>query len=510
MSNILYISSEAYPFIKTGGLGDVAGSLPVELLKQSQNVRLLLPAYAEVLGKLDKHKVLTETTYYNLQVRLIETKLPGSKLTVWLVDCPAAFNRPGGPYANEHGQQWHDNALRFAIFCQLATDIALNRFALKWQTEIVHCNDWQSGLVPALLSLHPVRPASIFTIHNLAYQGVFNRQTFEDLHLAESLWNIDGLEYYGNMSFIKAGIAYADKITTVSPNYASEIQHSKFGYGLDGLLSHRSDDLIGILNGIDNKYWNPNTDSYIKQNYNRRSLNKKLLNKTDLQCELSLEENASVPMIGMVSRLVSQKGLEIILQSLPRLLKMPLQIVILGTGETHYEMLLTEWAKEYSNQFKVIIGYDESLAHRIEAAADLYLMPSTFEPCGLNQLYSLRYGTLPVVTNVGGLADTVIDVNTQPGIEANGFVLNNHTASDLSDTVERAINLYENKKLWRELQINAMSCDFSWKNSAGQYTDVYEQVLKQRAPAPEESVSTQITPTSISPLGNDEEKHTRV
>lgn len=481
MSKVLYISSEAFPFIKTGGLGDVAGSLPIELLKKSQDVRLLLPAYAEVLNKVTKSKIVAEVSYYNLNVKIIETKLPGSKLTSWLIDCPAAFNRPGGPYTNEYGQEWHDNAFRFAIFCHVASDIALNRLPLDWQADIVHCNDWQTGLVPALLSLHPERPATVFTIHNLAYQGVFNHQTFVDLQLPEELWHIDGLEYYGNLSFMKAGIAYADKITTVSPSYAKEILQAEFGYGLDGLLKHRSENLNGILNGIDDKHWNPGTDNYIKQKYNRHSLNKKTINKTQLQEELSLKVDKSIPMIGMVSRLVEQKGLEIILQSIPRLLNMPLQIVILGTGETHYEMLLTEWAKEYKHQFKVVIGYDESLAHRIEAASDIYLMPSTFEPCGLNQLYSLRYGTLPVVTPVGGLADTVVDASTNniSNDTANGFVLKEQTATELSSTVQRALALFEQTKIWRHLQSNAMSCDFSWHASAEHYVELYQLMLKE-------------------------------
>ena len=481
MSKILYISSEAFPLIKTGGLGDVAGSLPIELLKKSQDIRLLLPAYPEVLEKITQYKVRAEISYYNLSVKIIETKLPGSKLTVWLVDCPAAFNRPGGPYSNEHGQEWHDNALRFAIFCHVATDISLNRLPLNWQADIVHCNDWQCGLVPALLSLHTERPKTVFTIHNLAYQGVFNYQTFFDLKLPEKLWHIEGVEYYGNMSFIKSGIAYADEITTVSPSYAKEICSPKFGYGLDGLLTHRKNNLTGILNGIDNKCWNPATDKHIKQTYNLRSINKKQINKTELQQELSLKIDVSLPMIGMVSRLVEQKGLEIILQSLPRLLKSPLQFVILGTGETHYEMLLTEWAKEYKDRFKVVIGYDESLAHRIEAASDMYLMPSTFEPCGLNQLYSLRYGTLPIVNPVGGLADTVIDFETKANNLnlATGFVLKEQTTSELSRTVLRAIELHKHKNSWKQLQINAMESDFSWHVSAQRYIELYEMMLEK-------------------------------
>ncbi len=480
MSKILYISSEAFPLIKTGGLADVAGSLPVALLKQSQDVRLLLPAYPEVIKQIKSNKVLTKTCYHNQSVKIIETRLPGSHVIVWLVDCPAAFNRPGGPYTDHHGREWDDNALRFAILCYAAVDIALNKLSLCWKPDVVHCNDWQSGLVPALLSLHAKRPATVFTIHNLAYQGIFNKQTFSDLNLPDKLWHINGLEFYGQLSFIKGGLAYADKITTVSPNYAKEILQPEYSYGLEGLLKHRVNDLSGILNGIDGKRWNPGTDNYLKQKYNRRSLNKKPLNKTALQQELSLPINTSIPLIGMVSRLVEQKGLELILSSLPAILSQPIQLVILGTGESHYELQLSKWASQYPEKLNVVIGYDEALAHRIEAASDMYLMPSIFEPCGLNQLYSLRYGTLPIVTPVGGLADTVIDT-TEKNIAygtANGFVLKEKNSAALLATIKRALAMYQQPGKWHQLQHNAMSGDFSWQTSATQYIRLYQQAIK--------------------------------
>lgn len=481
MNKILYISSEAFPLIKTGGLADVAGSLSAALLKQSQDVRLLLPAYPAVLEKITTSKKIAVSSYYNLPVQIIETRLPGSKVIVWLVDCPPLFNRPGGPYTNKYGQAWHDNALRFAVFCHAAVDIALNKLKLSWQPDIVHCNDWQSGLVPALLSLHANRPATVFTIHNLAYQGIFDQQTFSDLHLPDELWQMSGLEFHGQLSFIKGGLAYADKITTVSPSYAQEILQPEYGYGLDGLLKHRREHLAGILNGIDEKHWNPGTDPYLKQKYNRRSLDKKSHNKTALQQQLSLPVDDSVLMIGMVSRLVEQKGLDIILQSLPTLFTLPVQLVVLGTGETHYEIQLSEWAQRYPDKLKVTIGYNEPLAHMIEAASDVYLMPSIFEPCGLNQLYSLRYGTLPVVTAVGGLADTVSDASEDniKDNSANGFVLKGKSSSALIASIQRALTLYHKPELWRQLQTHAMSGDFSWQTSAGRYITAYQQLLKR-------------------------------
>lgn len=481
MSKVLYVSSEAFPLIKTGGLGDVAGSLPSALLKQSQDVRLLLPAYSDVLQKITKIKILAETAYYDLPVKIIETRLPGTNVIAWLVDCPAVYDRPGGPYTDKLGSPWQDNALRFTILCHAAVDIGLNKLKLNWKPDIVHCNDWQTGLVPALLSLHKRRPATIFTIHNLAYQGVFDQQTFVDLHLPEQLWHMDGLEYYGNMSFIKGGLAYADAITAVSPTYAKEILSPEYSHGLEGLLKHRINVLSGILNGIDEKSWNPGTDNHISQKYNRRSLDKKSLNKTALQNELSLPVDISVPMLGLVSRLVEQKGLEIILQSLEILCKKSVQIVILGTGETHYEIQLKKWEQLYPDKFKVIIGYNESLAHRIEAASDIYLMPSTFEPCGLNQLYSLRYGTLPIVTPVGGLADTIFSANEAniKNMSANGFVLKEKSSSALLTTIENAVKLYQKPEIWRQLQLNAMSGDFSWRSSATTYINLYKKVLKK-------------------------------
>jgi len=482
MSKVLYISSEAFPLIKTGGLADVAGSLPAALLKKKQDVRLLLPAYPEVLSKINKSKIISVSSYYDLPVRIIETRMPGRNLTVWLVDCPAAFNRPGGPYADQHGKAWDDNALRFAVFCYAAVDIALNKLKLGWHPDLVHCNDWQTGLVPALLSLQPKRPATIFTIHNLAYQGIFDKQTFTDLQLPNELWHLSGLEFYNQLSFIKGGLAYADKITTVSPTYAREILQPEFGYGLEGLLNSRSKHLSGILNGIDEKYWNPGTDEHLKHKYNQRCLNKKPLNKTELQKTLALPVDASVLMIGMVSRLIEQKGLDIILQSLTALFTLPIQLVILGTGETHYELQLSKWVQRHPHRIKVIIGYDEPLAHRIEAASDIYLMPSTFEPCGLNQLYSLRYGTLPVVTRVGGLADTVTDAS-EKNIEngtGNGFVLETQTTPALLSAVKRALMLFQKTEVWRQLQINAMRGDFSWQASAERYIALYQQALKKR------------------------------
>ena len=479
MSKILYVSSEAFPLIKTGGLGDVAGSLPRALQKIDQDVRLLLPAYQSVMEKITQSKVISKHYHYGQEIQLLETRLPGTRVKVWLVDCPLAFDRPGNPYVDENGHTWHDNAFRFAVFSQVAVDIAMDRSHLDWQPDVVHCNDWQSALIPALLSEYSERPATVFTIHNMAYQGVFPAQSFFDLALPGNLWGFDGLEFHNNLSFIKGGLVYADRINTVSPTYAREIQTPEFGYGLDGLLSYRQLRLSGITNGIDDDIWNPGADTHIYCKYNRRTLHKKSENKTALQKQLGLPIAADIPMLGMISRLVEQKGLDIVLSSLIEISQWPLQIVILGSGEKYYESALQEWGKQYPNKIKTILGYDETMSHNIEAAADIYLMPSTFEPCGLNQLYSLRYGTLPVVRNVGGLADTVIDT-TEETIEdgsANGFVVTEHTAEALSKGIKRALELYKDKDLWSQLQRNAMGRESSWQKSASEYVSLYTLAL---------------------------------
>ncbi len=482
MNRILYLTSELFPLIKTGGLADVSGSLPDALVKRQQEMRILLPAYPEVMQQVEQPILLASNRYYNQEVQLLETRLPGNGLTVWLVHCPAAFDRPGGPYIDDNGEPWHDNALRFAIFCLVAVDIALSRLDLGWRPDIVHGNDWQSGLVPALLHLHTNRPATVFTIHNLAYQGLFDYQTFLDLNLPARLWHPDGLEFYGQLSFIKGGLAFADRLNTVSPTYAREILQPKFGYGLEGLLRHRRQRLSGILNGIDNRVWNPQEDPHLPAPYGVTNLEQKGVNKTYLQAQLGLPVDGETPLVSMISRLVEQKGLEIILQGMEELLAMPIQLVIVGTGEIHYEIQLTEWASRYPTQMKVVIGYNEPLSHLLEAASDLFLMPSSFEPCGLNQLYSLRYGTLPIVRDVGGLADTVIDANPAQikTRTANGFIIPAQTAPDLLATVRRALDLYRQPDTWHQLQTTAMACDYSWNASAAHYIDLYHQALADR------------------------------
>ena len=475
---ILFAASEAHPLIKTGGLADVAGSLPRALTGLKQQVRLVLPAYGSLLARIDKPREVAAFTVGDHAVRILATVLPGSRVTTWLVDCPPLFDRPGNPYLGPDGQPWPDNALRFFRFAEAVVRIASDNAGLNWQPDIVHSHDWQTGLVSALLSRLPARPATVFTIHNLAYQGLFPWQTFEALRLPGEWWSHHALEFHGQLSFLKGGLVFADRLTTVSPTYAREIQTPEYGYGLDGLLRHRAAVLSGILNGIDVQEWNPGTDPRLAQNYNRRTLGKKAANKAALQAQLGLEKREDVLLIGMVSRLVEQKGVDILLEALDALLLRPVQLAILGSGEARFEQALQAARARHPGRIGLQIGYDETLAHRIEAGADLFLMPSRFEPCGLNQMYSMRYGTPPLVRPVGGLADTVIDAtdeNLAAGT-ATGFHMTGESGAELVATVERALALWRQPERWRRLQDAGMARDFSWRHSAGEYLALYRGI----------------------------------
>ena len=472
---ILFASSEAYPLIKTGGLGDVSGSLPRALLDLKQDVRLIIPAYAEALGQLGKTQRIAEFSEGTYNVTLHEGQLPGSTLTVWLVEATGYFDRPGNPYLDSNGEPWADNAERFALFCRAVTRLALDQVGLDWRPDIVHCNDWQTGLVPALLSLSAQRPATVFTIHNLAYQGLFPAETLHKLGLPPAWWNHHTLEFHNQLSFIKGGLVFADRINTVSASYAQEIQTPEFGNGLDGLLRHRSAALSGILNGIDTQEWDSASDPLLEHHYDSTDLSGKQTNKLALQTALGLPQKADTPLIGLISRLVTQKGIDIILEALPSLMKQPLQFVVLGSGDRTMEEALLSMAKQHPNKLVVTIGYDEILAHRIEAGVDMYLMPSRFEPCGLNQLYSLRYGSVPIVRNVGGLADTVVDTSAKTLSKgtANGFVIDSDDSLAMVKTIKRALRRFRDKAQWRQLQITGMQQDFSWQHSAKEYLSLY-------------------------------------
>ncbi|MBI1424053.1 MAG: glycogen synthase GlgA [Gammaproteobacteria bacterium] len=484
---ILFGASEVYPLIKTGGLADVAGALPHALKKLGHDVHIVLPAYPDVLARLKHPPVLrVEMHVQSHVIGIRQTTLPGTRVPVWLIECPELYGRAGNPYHDQYGEPWHDNALRFAVFSQVITAMAMNRCGLDWQPEIVHCNDWQTGLVPALLAQEAQRPATVFTIHNLAYQGVFDRGTFELLQLDEYFWHYERLEYHNYFSFLKGGLIYADRINTVSPTYAREIQTTEFGYGLQGVLQHRADRLSGIINGIDPEVWNPGTDSYLPHKYNRQHLPGKALNKQALQQQFQLTQDTQTLLLGLVSRLAQQKGIDMLLTILPDLMQRPVQLAIVGSGDKTYEQDLRDAASLYPGKIGVHIGYAEALAHLIEAGADVFLMPSRFEPCGLNQMYSQRYGTLPIVTPVGGLFDSVTDTTAETIAQgtASGFVMPEISETALLQTIDRAITAYAEQESWKALMRSAMKLDHSWAHSAQEYAQLYAQALLDNPPAP--------------------------
>jgi starch synthase len=482
MSKILFVSSEAHPLIKTGGLGDVSGSLPAALKRLRQNVTLLLPAYQQVVARAGKLKAVAELYLpgTTAPVRILEGQMPDSKVKLWLVDAPDCFNRDHGPYQGADGRDWPDNARRFTVFCRAAAELALDRAGLGWRPDVVHCHDWQTGLIPALLARDPARPGTVFTIHNLAYQGLFPWETFAGLELPHDLWHMDAMEFYDHFSFIKGGLVFADWITTVSPTYAEEIRRPELGYGLDGLLNHRADRFSGILNGADYDIWNPAADKLIPKPFTTRSFADKAVNKRALQVRFQLPVVDKVPLLGFVGRMVEQKGIDLVLQLVPRLAEREVQMVVLGNGERRYEEALTQLARRFPRHLGMYVGYDEERSHLVEAGSDIFLMPSRFEPCGLNQIYSLRYGTVPVVHRTGGLADTVVDTvpKTLADGTATGFLFDQSTAESLAEATSRALDLYARPQAWQQLALNGMEQDFSWERSARRYLEIYDRVAR--------------------------------
>jgi starch synthase len=447
------------------------------------DVRLILPAYPsamERVGELDAVASLrlSGTTE---PVEILRGQLPGSEVVVYLVDSAEYFRRPGNPYLQQDGSDWPDNAQRFALFARAIVAVALGQADSDWKPDLVHCNDWQTGLVPALLSEHEPRPATLFSIHNLSYQGLFPAATFAALGLPDSLWSIDGLEFNNMLSFLKGGIAKADWVTTVSPSYAKEICTSKFGCGLEGLLQYRSANLTGILNGMDNQTWNSGSDPHIERGYDVHSLQHKIVNKFALQREQGLPVGSQPLLLGHIGRLVEQKGADLILDSLDTLFQQPIQMVILGSGEKKLEQRLIEAAERYPQQLAIHIGYDERLAHRIEAGADCLLIPSRYEPCGLNQMYSMAYGTIPIAHRTGGLADSIVDLDAQSARDytATGFMFDDDSPEAILHACMRALTHFQSRRIdWWKLVITGMKKDFSWSNSAAKYLELYRRVCK--------------------------------
>jgi len=486
---ILFAASEVYPLIKTGGLADVACYLPIALQELGHDVRIVLPAYRSVVSKVNglRPGKSYRLEHLGITFRLLRGLLPGNGVPVYLVDIPELFDRRGDPYRDPAGQDWQDNARRFAAFSSVIRLLGQGLAGLRWRPEIVHCNDWHTGLAPALLALDRERPVTVFSIHNLAYQGDFSYDIFKSLRLPQQLWSPEALEFYGRCAFIKGGLVYADSIVAVSPTYAAEIMTAEFGYGLEGLLRHRRQVLRGILNGVDYRFWDPRNDPLITQHYWIHSLDDKRINKRHLQQELGLAENEHAVLLAHISRLTWQKGIDLILASIHELMQnSAIQMIVLGSGEAPYEKGLHIAAQSFPGRLSVNLTYDETLSHRIQAGADILLMPSRYEPCGLTQMYSLRYGTIPVVRRTGGLADTISDstpVSLQAGT-ATGFCFNDATSTDFLQASRAAIASYQAGSHWQQIMQTAMLRDFTWKTSAEKYVSVYLDLL-QKQPHPE-------------------------
>jgi len=479
-SRILFVSAEVFPLAKTGGLADVSAALPAALSQQGLDVRLMLPGYPQALDLVEDKRIVAKFNDGLLSGRLIEARMPKSNLVVYLYDGPSLYNRAGSLYQDESGQDWSDNHLRYACLCHAAAQVALGLTPIGWTPDIVHANDWHTGLLPALLSTsNRSKPASVFTIHNMAFQGNFPLAVAEELHLSPELLTPDGMEFHGQLSFLKAGLRFSDHLTTVSPNYAREILTPKYGCGLEGLLQARANNLSGILNGVDYEVWDPAVDAALPQRYETNDMTGKTACKSAIQDAMGLEQSDK-PLLIYVNRLTQQKMADVVLKALPAVLSGGTQIVLHGQGDKELESAFIDAGKGREGQMAVRIGYDETLARRLNAAADLSLTPSRFEPCGLTTMYAMRYGALPVTRAVGGLADTVVDADSSEADEvgATGFIFDDESPRALAGCVARAARRFHQTD-WTSLQRFAMSRDFGWERSAQRYFDVYRRL---RAP----------------------------
>jgi starch synthase len=479
---ILFVASEGLPYSKTGGLADVVEALPRALREMGHQVAVLLPRY--------RGNKITSTLVSSVTVSLGDTLRfpalaegpPAGGTRYFFVDDPEFFDR-AHLYGNKN-EDYADNVERFTEFSRAAIEFAKR----VWLPDVIHCHDWQTALVPVLLrtqyAYDPVARSLpvVLTIHNLGYQGIFPQTALRKVGLPESLFTLDGLEFYGKVNFLKGGLIFADYLTTVSRRYAKEIQTPEYGFGLEGLLRSRAERLIGILNGVDYATWSPEADTLIAQNYSVHNLDGKKVCKKDLLATLRLpEENLERPLIGIISRFVNQKGFDLIAEISGELASENICMAVLGSGEAKYEALFKRLAEKYPARVGVKIGYDNALAHKIEAGADIFLMPSRYEPCGLNQIYSLRYGTVPIVRSTGGLDDTIqpFDAKTLHGT---GFKFETYAGKALWGCIRGALGTFRDAKMWRTLQSNGMTKDFSWKHSAGAYVTVYEAAKRSRIP----------------------------
>ena len=492
---VLFVSSECYPLVKTGGLADVVGALPLALRASGVEARVLLPCYPGVAVSVSgERRVATWPDLFGGPASLIACRA-ATGLELLLLDAPHLFDRAGGgPYLGPDGRDWPDNHLRFGALSRAAADVSLGAAEWvageEWKPDVVHLHDWQAALTAAYLHYDkgdPRRvPPSLLTIHNLAFQGLFTPSVAESLGLPVNAAAYDAMEFWGNLSFLKAGVLWCDHLSTVSPTYAAEILTEANGMGFDGLLRERASELTGIVNGIDDELWNPGTDRTLVppyQQYSGRRVAGKAVCKAALQVELGLHVRTNVPLFCVVSRLTSQKGIDLLARVMPAVLQRGAQFAVLGTGDRELEDAVRRVAEQHPGEVAAVIGYDEDLSHRMQAGSDAIVVPSRFEPCGLTQLYGLRYGTLPVVARVGGLADTVIDANEaalRDGV-ATGFQFTPVEAGPLQHALLRACDLFDDQPRWQQLQRRAMGREVGWSAAAERYVSLYERMLRERA-----------------------------
>ncbi len=484
---ILEVSSEVAPFARTGGLGDVLGALPRALAKLENEVIVAMPRYESI--DFDKHRLVRQNwtmpitvgdKTYPLEVDIIRNHR--TKIHYWMIHNEKLFGRSELYRDIKTGKDYVDNDDRFIFFNRAVLEIAKK---LGWRPDVIHCHDWQAALIPAYVKtgfgddrfFENVK--TVLTIHNLAFQGTFPADTFPKLGLPEDLfYAMTGpFEFFGNVNFLKSAVMLADKVTTVSEQYAKEIQTSvEFGAGLDGVLTQRSHDLSGIVNGVDYLVWSPSRDNHLPYRYSMANLGGKRKSKIELLGKAGLPIRENTPLVGVISRLADQKGFDLIAEAADEMFSMNLQMILLGTGEKEYHRLFTALQKKYPDKLKVYLAFDDSLAHFIEGGSDIFLMPSRYEPCGLNQLYSLKYGTVPVVRKVGGLADTVEDYNPET-TEGTGFVFEEYTSEAMLEALSRAVTLFAQKRPWKKLAKAGMQQDFSWDVSAGKYLRLFETLM---------------------------------
>ena len=482
--NVLSVASEVFPLIKTGGLADVAGALPGALAKEDVRIVTLVPGYPAVTAKLEKAtSVHRDDHFFGGSAQILAGVAAG--LEVFVLDAPHLFARAGNPYLGPNGVDWPDNPTRFAALARVGADIAKGAIS-AFSPDVVHVHDWQAALTPAYLHYDGGRrPGSIITVHNLAFQGAFSPTILGAIGLPAHAMSIDGVEYYGAVGYLKAGLQFADRITTVSPTYAREIMTAEAGMGLDGLLRQRAGVVSGILNGIDEDVWNPATDPHLPQPFNAQRIDNRPRNKVVLQKRMDLAPKAEAPLYGVITRISWQKGLDMLLEALPGLVASGGQLAMLGSGEKPLEAGFAEAARRHPGSVGCVFAYDEGLAHLIQGGSDFLLVPSRFEPCGLTQLCALRYGAIPLVARVGGLSDTIVDANEaalSAGV-ATGLQFSPPATAELAESVRRANLLFNDQASVRRTRLNGMRADVSWRGPAKRYAGLYREIAKSAAPA---------------------------